>query len=60
MKATAKKKATWNGLVNRTPFGSTLDNQLFKDLNELHQRTQIPKSRLLDDAVKLLLKKHAK
>lgn len=47
-------------LVNRTRFTSSLKNELAKELDLLAQKTRIPKSRLLDEAVEDLLKKHEK
>lgn len=45
-------------LKNRTRFTSSLDNKLVPLFNELAQKTRIPKSRLLDEAIEDLLKKH--
>lgn len=47
-------------LVNRTRFTSSLKNELVKELDLLAQKTRIPKSRLLDEAVEDLLKKYEK
>ena len=47
-------------LVNRTKLISSLDNKLVEPLNELSQKTRIPKSRLMDEAVEDLLKKYEK
>nr|WP_091127733.1 ribbon-helix-helix domain-containing protein [Oscillibacter sp. PC13] len=47
-------------LVNRTRFTSSLANELVEPLNDLAKKTRVPKSRLLDEAVEDLLKKHAK
>ena len=47
-------------LVNRTRFTSSLKNELAKELDLLAQKTRIPKSRLLDEAVEDLLKKYEK
>ena len=46
-------------LVNRTRFTS-LKNELMKDFDILAQKTRIPKSRLLDEAIEDLLKKYEK
>lgn len=45
-------------LKNRTRFTSSLDNKLVQPFNELSKNTRIPKSRLLDEAIADLLKKH--
>ena len=47
-------------LVNRTRLTTSLKNELAKELDLLAQKTRIPKSRLLDEAVEDLLKKHEK
>ena len=47
-------------LVNRKKFISSLDNKLVGPLNELAQKTRVPKSRLLDEAIEDLLKKYEK
>ena len=47
-------------LVNRTRFTSSLKNELMKDFDNLAQKTPIPKSRLLDEAIEDLLKKYEK
>ena len=47
-------------LVNRTRFTSSLKNELMKDFYILAQKTRIPKSRLLDEAIEDLLKKYEK
>lgn len=46
------------GLVNRTPLGNSLRNDLWKKLDILSATTEIPKSKLLDQAIELLLIKH--
>ena len=45
-------------LVNRTRFTSSLKNELAKELDLLAQKTRIPKSRLLDEAVEDILRKY--
>ncbi|EBY5753483.1 ribbon-helix-helix domain-containing protein [Salmonella enterica subsp. enterica serovar Give] len=45
-------------LKNRTRFTSSLQNKLVPLFNELSDTTRIPKSRLLDEAIEDLLKKH--
>lgn len=49
-----------SSLKNRTRFSNTLENELFAAFNELSKETMIPKSKLLDEAIKLLLKKFDK
>lgn len=44
-------------LKHRTRFTSSLKNELVEPFNELSKRTQVPKSRLLDEAIGDLLKK---
>ena len=48
------------GLVNRTAISNSLRNDLAEKFEQLHQETQIPKSKLLDKAVELLLEKYGK
>ena len=47
-------------LVNRTRFTSSLKNELMKEFNQLAEETRIPKSRLIDEAIEVLLKKYEK
>jgi predicted transcriptional regulator len=47
-------------LVTRTRFTSSLKNELMEGFNKLAEDTRIPKTRLMDEAVEDLLKKHAK
>lgn len=47
-------------LKNRTRFSNTLENKLYAAFNELSEETMIPKSKLLDEAIKLLLEKFNK
>lgn len=46
-------------LVNRSRVGSAIDNTLHDALKALSQETKIDKSKLLDEAVELLLIKYA-
>ena len=41
-------------LKNRVRIGSAIDIELYKKLKELSENTQIPISKLLDNALKLL------
>lgn len=45
-------------LKNRTKLGDAVDNELYQRLCELSATTRIPRSRLLDDAIALLLETH--
>lgn len=45
-------------LKNRTRFTSSLKNELIDEFNKLSEKTRIPKSRLLDEAIEDLLKKY--
>lgn len=57
-KGGATVKNNTRGLVTRTQCGTTVDNELFNKLNSLSKQTRITKSRLLDEALELLFKKH--
>lgn len=48
------------GLKNRTAFSNAIDTRLFEAFEELRKETEIPKSKLLDKAIKLLLKEYGK
>lgn len=43
------------GIITRTSLSSSMDKELHKQLRELSEATDIPMSKLLDRAVKLLL-----
>jgi len=45
-------------LVNRVPLSNAIDKELFGMLHKLTQETRIPISKLLDEAIADLLKKH--
>ncbi len=45
-------------LKYRTRFTSSLKNELVPCFDQLSRKTRIPKSRLLDEAIEDLLKKH--
>ncbi|MEK5149117.1 MULTISPECIES: ribbon-helix-helix domain-containing protein [unclassified Psychrobacillus] len=47
-----------NKLVTRTRFSNSLRNDLFEALVKLSNDTDIPQSKLLDQATELLLKEH--
>ena len=46
------------GLKNRKPISNAIDTKLHKSFDNLSIKTKIPKSKLLDEAVELLLKKY--
>jgi predicted DNA-binding protein len=46
------------GLKTRKAFSNSLDKELFKELKSLSEDTKIPMSKLLDEAVELLIEKH--
>ena len=45
-------------LKNRTRFTSSLKNELVPFFDKLAEKSRIPKTRLLDEAIEDLLKKH--
>ena len=45
-------------LKNRTRIGSAIDKKLYEQLKKLAEDTRIPISKLLDEAVGDLIKKH--
>lgn len=55
-----KDMADEDKLKNRHRWSTTLDNKLYYALEELHQETFIPKTKLADKAVTLLLKEYGK
>jgi len=48
------------GLVTRTVMSNSIRNDLADKLKKLSEETRIPKSKLLDEAIELLLAKHKK
>lgn len=46
-------------LVHRVRLGSSVDKRLDEELRELSKQTRIPISKLLDEAIEDLLKKHS-
>lgn len=48
------------GLKNRQAFSNAMDKELFNKFDELAKETRIPKSKLLDEAIELLLKEYKK
>ena len=47
-------------LKNRHAFSNALDKALFEAFEQLHRDTHVPKSKLLDEAVELLLQKYGR
>ena len=45
-------------LKNRVRFSTSLDKDLAKRLDDLSTKTRIPKSKLVDEAIEMLLAKH--
>lgn len=45
-------------LKNRVRFSTSLDKDLAKRLEDLSITTRIPKSKLVDEAIEMLLNKH--
>ncbi|MEG1312185.1 MAG: ribbon-helix-helix domain-containing protein [Romboutsia sp.] len=45
-------------LKNRTKIGSAVDKALYKKVPNLAKETRIPISKLLDEAIEILLSKH--
>jgi mRNA-degrading endonuclease RelE of RelBE toxin-antitoxin system len=45
-------------LKNRARLSSTIDKNLFKKIKKLSEKTRIPVSRLLDEALEDLFKKY--
>lgn len=46
------------GLKTRIRFSTSLDKDLAKRLEDLSLNTRIPKSKLVDEAIEMLLDKH--
>ena len=45
-------------LKNRVRFSTSLEKDLAKRLDDLSTNTRIPKSKLVDEAIEMLLAKH--
>jgi len=45
-------------LKNRERYGGSVDKKILKDFRELAEQTRIPATRLLDEAIEDLIKKH--
>lgn len=52
---------TWGDsmLVHRIRISNSIDKKLYEKLKELSEETRIPMSKLLDEAIEDLLKKHS-
>lgn len=48
------------GLKTRRNLSNAIDIKLWNELHILSKESRVPKSRLLDEAVELLLKKHGR
>lgn len=47
-------------LKNRVKVGTSIDKEIYKEFQGLAKETRIPISRLLDEALEDLIKKHKK
>ena len=47
-------------LKNRVRFSTSMDLELSKKLEELSKQTRIPKSKLVDEAIEMLVNKYNK
>jgi len=47
-------------LKNRQRYTTSLDNELVEKLKKLSEKTKIAQSKLLDEAIELVLKKYGK
>lgn len=47
-------------LRNRQRYTTSVDNELVEKFKELSTKTKIPQSKLLDEAIELVLKKYGK
>lgn len=59
MKKNTKTKSN-RGLVNRTAISNAVDNNIYNAFNELSKKTNIAKSKLLDEALNDIVKKYKK
>lgn len=46
------------GLKNRTAISNSIENNLYDNFIKLHKQTRISQSKLLDEAIELLLAKY--
>ncbi|MNB79521.1 Ribbon-helix-helix domain protein [compost metagenome] len=54
------KETRNRGLVNRKALSNSLRNDLAERFDQIHKETDIPKSKLLDQAIELLIEKYDK
>ena len=45
-------------LKNRHAFSSAVDNKLYEAFEQIQKETRIPKSKLFDEAIQLLIEKY--
>ncbi len=45
-------------LKNRVAFSNAIEKELYEKFDQLQKETRVPKSKLLDEAIMLLLKKY--
>lgn len=53
-----ENKSPQRQLVNRKRFNTSVDIELLANLDELSSRTLIPKSKLIDRAIELVLEEY--
>lgn len=53
------ERSDFMALSNRIKIGTAIDKKLNEQLKELSDKTRIPVSKLLDEAIEDLLKKHS-
>lgn len=46
------------GLKTRRAFSNAIDKDLFVAFEQIHKETRIPKSKLLDEAIQMLIEKY--
>lgn len=46
------------GLTNRVRISNAVDKELYEELKKISDETMIPISKLLDQAIKLLIEEH--
>jgi len=56
----ARRIDTMGRLKNREMYSTSIDKELLAQLKKLSEETRIPQSRLMDEAIEDLLKKHGK
>lgn len=58
MEERVKPTGNKRGLANRKNISNAIDKDLFDKFDDLSAETRIPKSKLLDQAIELLLKEY--